>query len=610
MLFFNVLLAPFKTHMRKSTFLFLVLLVSTNWLIAQIPSGYYTNATGLTAAPLKTALYNIIKGHTAVSYSAVWDAFYTTDKKANGKVWDMYSDVPGGILPYEYTLGSSQCGTYGVEGDCYNREHSFPKSWFGDVGPMNVDIFHLYPTDGKVNGQRDNYPYGTVSSPTWTSLNGSKLGPCTAPGYNGIVFEPINEYKGDLARTYFYMVTRYQDVVASWNSYAGAQPTLDGTAYPCFDSWILNVLLAWNAADPVSAKEIARNNAVYAIQHNRNPYIDHPEYVAAVWGGSTVIAEPTNHALTFTVSATTSTTLTLTWNNNDGTQPAENFLILANNTGTFSNPADAVIYPNDLVLSDNAGKVNVNHAVQTYTWTGLIPSTTYYFKLFPYTNTGTATNYKIDGTVPVANGATLAAASLSATPTALTDFSYVSGSGPSSSQSYLLSAAGLSPASGNITVTGTTDFEVSADNSIFTNSLDVAYTGGTLAATPIYIWLKSGLVTGNYPSENISITGGGAKASFVSCSGNVTDFTGMSEIRGMQGKAFVKQGYFNISVSAMEGKQVEIAIFNSLGQQFGRTKQVMQGVVQVQAPSVPGMYIVKVSTGKDFFSAKVSVNRK
>jgi len=596
--------------MRKSTFLFLVLLVSTNWLIAQIPSGYYTNATGLTGAPLKTALYNIIKGHTAISYSAVWNAFYTTDKKANGKVWDMYSDVPGGTPPYEYTLGSSQCGTYSVEGNCYNREHSFPKSWFGDVAPMNVDVFHLYPTDGKVNGQRNNYPYGTVSSPTWTSLNGSKLGPCTAPGYNGIVFEPINEYKGDLARTYFYMVTRYQDIVASWNVNPEAQPTLDGTAFPCFDPWILNVLLAWNTADPVSQKEIDRNNAVYAIQHNRNPYIDHPEYVAAVWGVSTVLAEPTNHAMAFTVSSTTSTTLTLTWNNNDGTQPAENFLILANNTGTFSNPAEAVIYPNDLVLSDNAGKVNVAHGLQTYTWTGLIPSTTYYFKLFPYSNTGTATNYKTDGTVPVANGTTLAAATLTAAPTALTGFSYIAGSGPSSSQSYSLSAAGLTPASGNITVTGTTDFEVSADNSSFTNSLDVAYTGGVLAATPIYIWLKSGLVMGNYSAENISITGGGAKASLVSCSGNVTDFTGMTETSGIHGKAFIKQGYFNISVSAMEGKQVEIAIFNSLGQQFGRTKQVMQGVVQIQAPSIPGMYIVKVSIGKDFFSAKVSVNRK
>lgn len=251
---------------------------------AQIPSGYYNTATG-TGATLKTQLYNIIKDHTQVSYTpGVWNAFYTTDKKANGKVWDMYSDIPGGTPPYEYTFGSDQCGSYSGENSCYNREHSFPKSWFGDVAPMNVDIFHLYPTDGYVNGKRSNYPYGTVGTPTWTSLNGSKLGPCSAPGYTGIVFEPINDYKGDFARTYFYMVTRYENVVVSWNSNSEAQPTLNGTTFPCFDTWILNILLAWNAADPVSTKEIARNNAVYAIQHNRNPYIDHPEYVNLVWG--------------------------------------------------------------------------------------------------------------------------------------------------------------------------------------------------------------------------------------------------------------------------------------------------------------------------------------
>ncbi len=197
----------------KKTLLSLLLLTILVITQAQPPSGYYDNATGKTGATLKTALYNIIKGHTEVSYTpGVWNAFYTTDKKVNDKVWDMYSDIPGGTPPYEYTLGTNQCGNYSGENSCYNREHSFPKSWFGDVAPMNVDIFHLYPTDGYVNGKRSNYPYGTVSSPTWTSLNGSKLGPCSAPGYSGTVFEPIDEYKGDFARTYFYMVTRYENV--------------------------------------------------------------------------------------------------------------------------------------------------------------------------------------------------------------------------------------------------------------------------------------------------------------------------------------------------------------------------------------------------------------
>lgn len=273
----------------------LTLLLATAFLIinAQEPAGYYSTASGKIGAELKTALYNIIKGHTQVSYTpGVWNAFYTTDKKANGKVWDMYSDIPGGTPPYEYDLGIDQNtgSTPSAENSTYNREHSFPKSWFGgDVAPMWVDLFHLYPTDTYVNGKRSNYPYGTVSSPTWTSLNGSKLGPCSAPGYTGIVFEPIDAYKGDFARTYFYMVTRYENVVVSWNSIPEAQPTLNGTTFPCFDPWVLSVLLAWNAADPVSDKETSRNNAVYAIQLNRNPFIDHPEFVNMVWGTNTGI---------------------------------------------------------------------------------------------------------------------------------------------------------------------------------------------------------------------------------------------------------------------------------------------------------------------------------
>jgi len=109
---------------KQSTLLLLVLLVSTNWLLAQIPSGYYTPATGLTGAQLKTALYNIIKDHTVKSYDYLWTAYQTTDKKANGKVWDMYSDVPGGTPPYEYTFGTNQCGNYSGENSCYNREHN------------------------------------------------------------------------------------------------------------------------------------------------------------------------------------------------------------------------------------------------------------------------------------------------------------------------------------------------------------------------------------------------------------------------------------------------------------------------------------------------------
>ena len=148
---------------------------------------------------------------------------------------------------------------------------------------MYSDINHLFPTDGYVNNKRGNQPYGTVSSPTWTSQNGSKLGPNTYPGFTGVVFEPRNEYKGDLARGQLYMVTRYQNLVAAWQGNGNANNVLNGTTYQAFDSWYLRLLFTWHNNDPVSVKEINRNNAVFALQGNRNPYIDHPEYVYKVW---------------------------------------------------------------------------------------------------------------------------------------------------------------------------------------------------------------------------------------------------------------------------------------------------------------------------------------
>lgn len=278
-----------------------ILLILAIWLVsfnlfAQAPAGYYTNAEGKSGAALKTALFNIIGNHTERSYANLWTDFQTTDKKANGKVWDMYSDIPGGTPVNEYVFVTNQCGNYSGEASCYNREHSFPKSWFDDATPMYSDLFHLYPTDGYVNGKRSSYIFGEVSAASWTSTNGSLLGTADpSTGLSGTVFEPIDAYKGDFARTYFYMATCYEDKIAAWASIpTDAQAILAGNSYPAYKAVYVNLLLKWAKNDPVSQKEIDRNNAVYGIQNNRNPYIDHPEYAEAVWNPTSAAATLSN----------------------------------------------------------------------------------------------------------------------------------------------------------------------------------------------------------------------------------------------------------------------------------------------------------------------------
>jgi endonuclease I len=262
---------------RVSGFLFLLLFLADAGSRAQIPPGYYNSATGLTGTSLQQALHDIIDNHTVVSYNSLWTWFKQTDRKSNGKVWDMYSDIPGGAPPYEYTFVTNQCGSYNSEGDCYNREHSWPASWFNDMSPMYSDIFHLFPTDGYVNNMRGNYPFGEVGTASWTSMNGSRRGTCVSPGYTGVVFEPRDEYKGDFARAYFYMETRYFNEDSNWPG----SPMTDGSQLL---PWAQTAMLLWHLQDPVSQKEINRNDSIYKnIQHNRNPFIDHPEYAGMIW---------------------------------------------------------------------------------------------------------------------------------------------------------------------------------------------------------------------------------------------------------------------------------------------------------------------------------------
>lgn len=247
------------------------------FVFAEIPAGYYDDAVGKSGEDLQKSLSTILNDATDVGYNGLWNLYKTTDRRSDGKVWDMYSDITN------YTFGTDQCGPYGSEGDCYNREHSVPKSWFSERSPMKSDVWHVYPTDGKVNGMRSNYPFGEVASDAPGSENGfSKWGKCKTPGYSHTVFEPNDEYKGDFARTYFYFATRYKGVATS--EY-GAE--VFSSAYPYITKWQLDMLLRWHEQDPVSQKELDRNEAVYeSRQGNRNPFIDYPELVDLIFGDS------------------------------------------------------------------------------------------------------------------------------------------------------------------------------------------------------------------------------------------------------------------------------------------------------------------------------------
>ena len=281
-----------------------------------VTTAYYSTLDNKSGATLVSALTTLTHGkYSGVMYGSsdctdcVWGAYETTDVYPSsspyaGKIWEIYAGCTNFTRSNQGSSCSVVCGTKSDGNGCgYNREHSLPKSWFGisssDInntsyrGP-GVDIHPIYPTDVNVNTKRSNNPYGVVGSPTYTSPNGCKKGNCTWPsGYTGTAFEPADEYKGDLARSYLYMIV-------TWNAYNTSTYSFtqdaDGNGAVTFNDNItaaghfgltdfgLELLLTWHRNDPVSQKEIDRNNAVEAVQGNRNPFIDYPCLVEYIWG--------------------------------------------------------------------------------------------------------------------------------------------------------------------------------------------------------------------------------------------------------------------------------------------------------------------------------------
>jgi endonuclease I len=202
------------------------------------------------------------QGHRKLSYSGLWTSYKSVwdnvDGKCGGKIYDIYSLKC-------WTKGNDQCGTYKREGDCYNREHSWPKSWWGgDKNTAYSDLFHVMPSDGYVNGKRSSHPFGDVASPSYTSSEGHKTGKCSL----GTCFEPTDRVKGLVARGHLYVTTRYAGEISN-SDLTGAK---------------LATVMKWHNAFPPQAWEQDLNDRIQSEQGNRNPYIDYPETANDIFG--------------------------------------------------------------------------------------------------------------------------------------------------------------------------------------------------------------------------------------------------------------------------------------------------------------------------------------
>jgi hypothetical protein len=275
--------------MRTRT-LFIALCLSVSLLADEIPVGYYDAIQGTQDSVLKSTLSLIVRGGTRYEYGTnqyhstnnppewvagdlkaygTWQALPFTDRKAGGVVWDMYSNC---VRYYPNKLGDSGCSL--------NIEHCLPKSWWGGtVNEAYKDLYNLNPSDQRANSQKSNYPPGHVKNADKFDNGSFRIAKANTSGYGYICWEPAPEYRGDFARTYFYMATAYEYL--AWTAYP--QFISDAT-YLMFSDSIQKVLLDWHRADPVSEKELCRADQISSIQGNRNPYIDYPELVEYIWG--------------------------------------------------------------------------------------------------------------------------------------------------------------------------------------------------------------------------------------------------------------------------------------------------------------------------------------
>ncbi|HED11997.1 MAG TPA: T9SS type A sorting domain-containing protein [Caldithrix abyssi] len=371
----------------------LFLLLTFGPAVSQVPAGYYDPASGKTGAELKTALHNIINDHTRYPYTSsstdVWDILMDTDEDTTN---------PNNVILI-YT-GRSQDkslnASIGNDPDYWNREHVWAKShgFPNESDTAYTDVHHLRPCDASVNSSRSNKDFDNGGDPQGEA-------PDTYTDSDS--WEPRDAVKGDVARMMFYMATRYE---GDGDYDLELQESIPSSG-PRFAK--LATLIQWHNQDPVDNWERIRNDKIYYNwQHNRNPFIDHPEYVDMIWGsGGAPKAEPSNHPTNFLATGN-GLNIDLSWTDATGTVLPDNYLIKASDAGyaAIVNPVDGTEETTDADLSDGTGVVTVAYGQESYTFSNLNPNTRYYFKIYSSTNTGTDIDYKTDGTIQQADAQT------------------------------------------------------------------------------------------------------------------------------------------------------------------------------------------------------------
>ncbi|MEN2398597.1 endonuclease [Flavobacterium sp. MC2016-06] len=615
----------------KKFYSFLFLLVFTV-SFAQIPSGYYNTATG-TGYTLKTQLYNIIKGHTDNGYAGLYTTYQTSDVdnfyENDGTVLDMYSENPSGTDPYNYSTGATQrCGNYSVEGDCYNREHIIPQSVFNEASPMVADAHFITPTDGKVNGMRSNYPHGTVSSATYTSQNGSKLGSSGVSGYTGTVFEPINAFKGDIARMYFYFATRYENTVAGY-SYA----MFNGTSNQVFTTAFLNMLLAWNTQDPVSAREIARNNAVYARQGNRNPYIDHPEYVAQIWGGTSssdtqVPTTPTSLAST----TKTATSISLSWTASTDNVGVTGYDVYANSvlkttvtgtTATITGLTASTSYSIYVKARDAAGNTSASSSTIAVTTNSSGTGGTATDLLFSEyiegsgnnkaleiaNNTGSSVSMSVYTIKKQTNGAGAWSTGLALTGTLASGGKYVVVNSSISSTCFLTSAANISTTATELTFNGN-DAVGLFKNGVLIDIIGT-FSGGTANFAADVTLRRKSTVTAPTTTFNLSSQWDSYATDTCSNLASKKVEVEAAEITTESDEITIfpnpSDGNFNIGFNNSDTSSYSIEIISFAGQKVYENQNATIPFVSAGNLS-KGIYVVKITKGQKTLIKKIVIN--